>query len=82
MHQRTRVDGVDTGDAAAPLFGPGDHRVRARRAGPLMHVVATTAHHCHCNWVDAFGVLQRGTFDRRDLLQGWPDEPSASLQQA
>lgn len=70
---------MDNGDAAALPFGLGD-RVRSRQAGPLMHVVAATVHHCHCHWVDEFGVLQRGTFDRRDLLHGWPDEPSNSLQ--
>lgn len=47
-------------------FCAGD-RVQYRSDGPVMHVIAASEHHCYCNWVDEFGVLQQGTFERRTL---------------
>ena len=41
--------------------------VQYRGGGPVMHVITVASHHCYCNWVDPFGVLQKGTFDLRHL---------------
>ena len=56
-----------------PVFRLGD-RVQYWGGGPVMHVIAASAHHCYCHWVDAFGALQQGTFDMRNLMHASPTD--------
>lgn len=60
---------------SGPAFNEGD-RVRFFGSGQVMHVIAASATHCYCNWVDAFGVVQRGTFDQRTLTHTAADSPA------
>jgi hypothetical protein len=57
---------MDGDGIPGPVFRFGD-RVQYWGTGPVMHVIATSPHHCYCHWVDAFGALQQGTFDMRNL---------------
>lgn len=56
-----------------PFFRRGD-RVQYRNDGPVMHVISLSTHHCYCHWVDAFGVLQQGTFEQRNLTHAAPSD--------
>jgi uncharacterized protein YodC (DUF2158 family) len=57
----------------APSFRRGD-RVQCQADGPVMHVVHVEGRRCQCNWVDAAGVLQQGTFEQRDLTDATPTD--------
>lgn len=57
------------------VFRRGDS-VRYRGGGPVMHVISATGHLCYCHWVDAFGALQQGTFEQRNLVHSAPADPA------
>jgi uncharacterized protein YodC (DUF2158 family) len=62
------------GEPPGAAFGRGD-RVQCTAGGPTMHVIAASPDLCYCNWVDAFGGLQQGTFDQRQLARAPPEAP-------
>ena len=62
-------------DIRGPIFRPGD-RVQYRDGGPVMHVISASAQLCYCNWVDDFGILQRGTFEQRNLTHALGSDPA------
>lgn len=47
-------------------------------AGPLMHVLSASGSLCYCNWVDAAGQLQQGTFEERYLTAAVPPDPGTA----
>ena len=65
--------------ANGPTFRFGD-RVQYWGSGPVMHVIAASAHHCYCQWVDAFGNLQHGTFEISNLTHAVSDSRPAPLE--
>lgn len=52
-----------------------------RSEGPVMHVISASGQLCYCHWVDTFGILQQGTFDRRNLVHARPVDPPAPARE-
>ena len=52
--------------------------VQYRGGGPLMHVLTASGSLCYCNWVDASGQLQRGTFEECNLTAAAPPQSEAA----